>query len=63
MSGTKKIRTAGALILALLVLIYVGYQAYMATHRTLQTETAMYGEVSDVIQAQGFIIRNETVVS
>ena len=63
LSGTKKIRTAGALILALLVLIYVGYQAYMATHRTLQTETAMYGEVSDIIQAQGFIIRNETVVS
>ncbi|MGI6255621.1 MAG: HlyD family efflux transporter periplasmic adaptor subunit [Acutalibacter sp.] len=62
MSGTKKIRTAGALILALLVLIYVGYQAYMATHRALQTETAMYGEVSDVIQSQGFIVRNETVV-
>ena len=62
MSGTKKIRTAGALILALLVLIYVGYQAYMATHRTIQTETAMYGEVSDVIQSQGFVVRNETVV-
>lgn len=63
MSGTKKIRTAGVMILALLVLTYVGYQAYMATHRTIQTETAMYGEASDVIQAQGFIIRNETVVS
>ena len=60
--NSKKIRTAGALVLAFLVLLYVGYQAYLATHRSIKTETAMYGEASDVVQAQGFIIRNETVI-
>ena len=60
--NSKKIRTAGALILALLVLLYVGYQAYQATHKALKTETAMYGQVSDVLQSQGFVIRNETVI-
>ena len=60
--NSKKIRTVGALVLALLVLLYVGYQAYQATHKTIQTETAMYGQVSDVLQAQGFVIRDETVI-
>ena len=60
--NSKKIRTIGAVVLALLVLVYVGYQAYLATHRSIQTETAMYGEASDVLQAQGFVIRNESVI-
>ncbi len=61
--NSKKIRTAGALILALLVLVYVGYQAYLSTHKAIQTETAMYGQVSDVLQTQGFVIRDETVIN
>ena len=60
--NSKKIRTLGAVVLAFLVLLYVGYQAYQATHQSIRTETAMYGEVSDVLQAQGFILRNETVL-
>lgn len=60
--NSKKIRTLGAVVLAFLVLLYVGYQAYQATHQSIRTETAMYGEVSDVLQAQGFILRNETVI-
>ena len=51
-----------ALALAFLLLLYVGYQGYMATHQSLKTETAMYGQVSDVLQVDGFVIRNETVV-
>ena len=34
--NSKKIRTIGAVVLALLVLVYVGYQAYLATHRSIQ---------------------------
>lgn len=60
--NSKKIRTIGALVLAVLVLVYVGYQAYLATHRSIRTETAMFGRVSDVLQAQGFAIRNEALV-
>lgn len=60
--NSKKIRTLGAVVLAFLVLLYVGYQAYQATHQSIRIETAMYGEVSDVLQAQGFILRNETVI-
>ena len=60
--NSKKIRTLGAVVLAFLVLLYVGYQAYQATHQSIRTETARYGEVSDVLQAQGFILRNETVI-
>lgn len=60
--NSKKIRTLGAVVLAFLVLLYVGYQAYQTTHQSIRTETAMYGEVSDVLQAQGFILRNETVI-
>ncbi|CCX37435.1 hlyD family secretion protein [Clostridium sp. CAG:1013] len=61
--NSKKIRTVGALLLALLVLLYVGYQAYQATHQSIKTETAMYGEASEVLQAQGFVIRDETVIN
>jgi hypothetical protein len=60
--NSKKIRTVGALLLALLVLLYVGYQAYQATHQSIKTEVAMYGEASEVLQAQGFVIRDETVI-
>lgn len=60
--NSKKIRTIGAVILSFLVLLYVGYQAFQATHRSIQTETAMYGEASDVLQAEGFVIRNESVI-
>ncbi|MFR6277738.1 MAG: HlyD family efflux transporter periplasmic adaptor subunit [Acutalibacter sp.] len=60
--NSKKIRTIGAVLLAVLVLVYVGYQGYLATHRSIQTETAMYGQVSDVLQARSFIIRNEQVI-
>lgn len=61
--NSKKIRTIGALILAVLVLLYVGYQVFQATHESLKTETAMYGEASEVLQAQGFVIRDETVIN
>ena len=60
--NSKKIRKIAALALAFLLLLYVGYQGYMATHQSLKTETAMYGQVSDVLQVDGFVIRNETVV-
>lgn len=60
--NSKKIRKMAALALAVLLLVYVGYQGYMATHKSLKTETAMYGQVSDVLQTRGFVIRNETVI-
>lgn len=61
--NSKKIRTVAAAALAFLVLLYVGYQAYLLTHKGIQTETAMYGKVSDTVQAQGFAIRDERVIT
>lgn len=61
--NSKKIRTIAAVALACLVLLYVLYQAYLVVHTELKTETAMYGKISDTLQAQGFAIRKETVIS
>lgn len=60
---SKKIRKYSALALAVLLLIYVGYQVYLAAHKGLTTEPAMYATVSDTVNTTGFAIRNEQPIS
>ncbi len=61
--NSKKIQTLAAVVLTFLLLVYVGYQVYLSNHKGIVTETAMYGTVSDTLQAKGFAIRDETVIT
>lgn len=61
--NSKKIQTLAAALLTFLLIIYVGYQAYLMNHKGISTEIAMYGTVSDTLQARGFVIRDETVIT
>lgn len=61
--NSKKIQTLAAAVLTFLLIVYVGYQAYLLNHKGITTEIAMYGTVSDTLQARGFVIRKETVIS
>lgn len=56
------VRKIGATAVAVLLLIYVGYQIYLSQYTGLSTETAMYATVSDSIDTTGFVIRNEVPV-
>lgn len=49
-------------LLALLLLIYVGYQVYNAGYQSVRTETAVYASMKDVAQTTGFAVRKETVI-
>ena len=61
--NAKKIRTAAAVVIALMILVYVGVSALRSARLLgIETETVSYGQVSDSLQAQGFAIRNETLV-
>ena len=50
--NSKKVQTLAAAVLTFLLLIYVGYQVYLTNHKGIVTETAMYGTVSDTLQAR-----------
>ena len=49
-------------ILAVLLLMYVGFQIYSASSISIKTETAEYMQVSDIIEATGHIVRQETII-
>ena len=61
--NSKKIQTLAAALLTFLLLVYVGYQVYLSTNKSIVTEIAMYGSVSDTVQARGFAIRSERVIT
>ncbi len=61
--NSKKIQTLAAAVLTFLLIIYVGYQVYRSNNKGIVTETAMYGTVSDTLQARGFAIRDEKVIT
>lgn len=48
--------------MAILLLIYVGYQIYRSQYTGFKTETAMYADLSASIDTTGFIIRSEELV-
>lgn len=61
--NSKKIQTLASAVLTFLLLIYVGYQIYLSNHKGIVTEVAMYGTVSDTLQARGFAVRKERVIT
>ena len=51
------------IVLAALLLFYVGYQIYSANYSQIRTETAVYATMTDVVQTTGVVIRKETLIS
>ena len=56
------IRRLGTTAIALLLLLYVGYQVYRSHYSGVRTETAAYFTASDSVQVTGFAVRDETVL-
>ena len=51
------------IIFALVVLVFLGHQAYSSLYKPIKTEIADYFEVVSGVSAQGVIIRNEIVIT
>ncbi len=58
-----RLRRFLSIAVALLLLIYVGYQVYLVTREDISTETATYATVAETIQADAFFVRNEQLVT
>ena len=62
MGSNTLFRKISSIAVAILLLIYVGYQIYRSQYTGFKTETAMYADLSASIDTTGFIIRNEELV-
>lgn len=51
------------LVLGLFLLAYIGYQAYRALYNPVRTVSAVYTEVDDSVQIDGYVVRNESVMT
>lgn len=60
--NSPRLRRLMSTLIAILLFVYVGYQAYNAHYKKLQTETADYFTASDSVQADGIAVRDETVL-
>ena len=58
----ERLRKLGSGLLAALLLLYIGYQVVNAGYQSVQTETAVYASLQDVVQADAFAVRQETAV-
>ncbi len=48
--------------LSILILVYVGYQVYSINKKTVSTETATYSTIKDSINADAYVVRDETII-
>lgn len=60
---SQKSRRLMSAVIAVLLLVYVGYQFYKTHHTDYQTETASYYTASDSVSVSGVAIRKETYVN
>lgn len=49
-------------VLTVLLCAYIGYQAYRALYNPVRTVSAVYTEVDDAVQMDGFVVRDERVM-
>ena len=56
------LRKLVSVFLAVLLLIYVGYQVYSAAYQSVRTETAVYASMKDIAQTTAFAVRKETTI-
>lgn len=59
----KMLKRIGIVAVALLLLVYIGFQIYSTTYSQIKTETASFVEVNETVSATGFVVREETVLS
>ncbi len=59
---TKKAVRLLLLLLAALLAVYFCYQVYMVAYPAYKTEIALAETVSDTVQVQGIVVRDETVI-
>lgn len=52
-----------SLVIALLLLSYIGYQIYQANYSQVRTETAVFASLGDSAQTEGVVIRKETLLT
>ncbi|MBQ4545294.1 MAG: hypothetical protein II996_06965 [Oscillospiraceae bacterium] len=50
-------------VLGLFLMAYIGYQAYRALYNPVKTVSAVYTEVDDSVSLDGYVIRDERIVS
>ena len=50
-------------VLGLFLFAYIGFQAYKALYNPVRTESAVYAEVDDSVRVDGYVIRDERVLS
>ena len=59
----KWLKRIGIIAVALVLLVYIGYQIFNSTYSQIHTETASYAEVDETVSATGFVVREETILS
>ena len=59
---TKRVVKILGAILGLLLLVYFCYQIYMIAYPSYKTQVALVTTVSDSMELQGMVVRDETVV-
>ncbi len=60
--GNSKFKAIATTLFALLILVYIAYQAILVNYDDIKTETALYAQSSDVIETAVFIAREETLL-
>jgi len=50
-------------VVSLILIVYVGYQAYRALYNPLKTTRVTSGTYEDIIRTDGFVVRSETVLT
>ncbi|HIS67739.1 MAG TPA: secretion protein HlyD [Candidatus Gallacutalibacter stercoravium] len=61
--GSRIIQRVATIVLALLLLLYVAFQAYSCAYSQLVTETAVYTTIEDVVTVTGYFVREETPIT
>lgn len=62
MMNNPLVRRISATAVAILLLIYVGYQVYRSQYTGLKTEPAIYSTMSDSLTTTGYVLRNEQII-
>lgn len=57
------IRRIASALIGLLILFYLGYQIWAANFEPIKLETANWATAADAVQAEGYAIRKETVIT
>ncbi len=60
--GKLNFKTVCTSLFAIIVLVYIAYQAILINYEDIKTETALYAQSSDVIETAVFITREETLL-